>query len=337
MKRTSNGWALVPLHYFTAGSDGDVPMAGLTFGPNGSLYGTTWYGGGCPAYSVGCGTVYKVNPSARVPGSALEPWTETVLYNFDGENDGTNPAGEVTFDGAGNIYGTTLGSGTYDGGIVYELTPSGSNWTETILHTFSWSEDDGYAPYGRLIFDTAGILYGTSYSGSGGCGDVYKLSPSISGWTETTLHGFKELDGCNLNASVISDSAGNLYGATQGGGLDSHGTVFEVSKSGHNWTFHLLYGFLNGRNGLAPAGPLAMDAAGNLYGTTSGSWGGAGTVYQLTYSSGGWRETVLYQFTGGSDGANPLGGVVVDASGNLYGTAYSGGAYGYGVVWEITR
>jgi uncharacterized repeat protein (TIGR03803 family) len=235
------------------------------------------------------------------------------------------------------------------------------NWKATVLHSFdSW---DGSAPQSGLIFDAAGNLYGTTVTGGTypcgalGCGTVFELTPVPGGgWTETVLHSFSGSapDGLNPYASLVFDAVGNLYGTTAGGGTYGYGTVFELSPApGGGWRERVLHSFANGTDGAYPVyGALIFDAAGNLYGTTSsgGTYscqgnGGCGTVFELSpTASGGWTETVLYDFGRGTDGYSPEAGLVQDAAGNLYGTTTYGGANGCavaqyegcGTVFELT-
>jgi uncharacterized repeat protein (TIGR03803 family) len=257
-----------------------------------------------------------------------------VLYRFaNGGADGANPgSGDLIFDQAGNIYGTTtFGGKGY--GVVYELTPSG---TESVLYAFSGS--DGYYPDAGVIFDNAGNLYGTTEDGGlNMLGTVFELTYSIGfGWAESFLYSFQNgNDGNQPSAGLIFDPSGNLYGTTSNGGSGGGGTVFELTPSGGGWTYSLLYSFTGG-NQCGPEGTLVMDGAGNLYGTTQCDGAhNKGSVFKLTPSANGWTYTSLHDFTGGSDGGYPLCNVVFDANGSLYGTTYGGGTQGVGVVWEI--
>ncbi|MGA2370950.1 MAG: choice-of-anchor tandem repeat GloVer-containing protein [Candidatus Korobacteraceae bacterium] len=332
-----SGWLLNTLYSFAGGNDGAFPTASVTIGPNGSLYGTTANGG------PGNGIVFNVKPSPAACKTALCPWTETVLYGFSGGSDGGVPFSPVVFDQAGNLYGTTYVGGSNNSGTVYKLVPSGGNWTESVLHNFTGG-NDGSDPEAGVTFDNAGNLYGTTYyGGSGIYGTVFQLTPSGSAWTENILYNFQGEGpvGCCPSAGVIFDSAGNLYGAASVGGSRVGGSVFEMQPSGGNWVLTVLYSFQG--NGTGPVSDLVMDAAGNLYGTlnTDGAYL-YGSVFKLTPSSGGWTYTDLHDFTGGSDGAYPFSTVILDANGNLYGTASAGGIAlscsgpGCGVVWEIT-
>ena len=337
LARHGSGWIFSTLYSFTGHADGSAPIARVVFGRDGTLYGTTEFGGhNC---GVGCGTVFHLRPPATFCRTVICPWTETVLYQFGGSSDGANPGyGDLTFDQAGNIYGTTFFGGMNAQGVVYKLTPSGGGWTESAIHTFNGSSD-GENPYSSVIFDGLGNLYGTAYSGGAhGYGTTFQLTPSGSGWTESTLYSFQNSsDGGSPFGGVVLDSAGNLYGATSGGGTGSGGTVYKLTPSGGGWTFDVVYGFTGSTYLPGPYDSLTMDGAGNLYGTTRADGAhGAGSVFKLTPSGGGGTETDLYDFTGGSQGGVPYGSVFIDANGNLYGTASQGGTHGYGVIWEIT-
>jgi len=333
-------WSEKVLHSFGSGADGNEPEYGsLILDGAGNLYGTTTYGG-----AYGCGTVFELSPSE---GGG---WTETVLHSFNSNGtDGWYPQTGLIFDPAGNLYGTTTYGQGY--GAVFEMSPSeGGGWTEKVLYNFT-GPYDGRGPRG-LIFDSAGNLYGTTDNGGiycslyQGCGTVFELTPTGGGnWTETVLHSFGSgTDGINPLAPLILDAAGNLYGTTSAGGTDGfYGTVFEMSPSeGGGWTETVLYSFGHLPDGEGPwTGALTFDAAGNLYGTTIG--GGAyrvGTAFELTPNgSGSWTETVLHSFGGGNgnvaDGVEPLGGLIVDSAGNLYGTTSQGGSHGQGTVFEL--
>jgi uncharacterized repeat protein (TIGR03803 family) len=326
-------WMLSPLHMFTAGSDGENPLARVIFGPDGNLYGTTHSGGGPAPY----GTVFRLRPSPNICGSALCLWSETILHRFSdifGGPDGASPMyGDLIFDSAGNIYGTTFqggltGCGEMDTcGVAFELSPSGNSWMEQAFYDFG---EFGGHPYSGMLMDPAGNLYGTVQQA------VYKLSYSQGAWSGTAL---AELDGQTVGGLLL-DASGNLYGTTLTGG-GGGGTVFELSPSGQNWIFQVLYTF-PGLSG--PTGILTMDRNGNLYGSTS--YDGAydrGNVFKLSFSNRAWTYTSLYDFTGGADGSAPFGQVIVDTNGNLYGvTAYGGDLDacendgGCGVVWKIT-
>jgi uncharacterized repeat protein (TIGR03803 family) len=232
----------------------------------------------------------------------------------------------------GNLYGTTYyGGDSTQNGTIYELSPSGSSWQENVLYSFAGDEDGGN-PIAGVTFDSSGNLYGTTSSS----GTVFQLARTDSGWTKNTLHTFTGGgDGLDPFAGLILDPAGNLYGAASGGGGGDSGTVFELSPSMGNWTFATLYGGFTGGLGAGPRGSLVMDSAGNLYGTTNESGADQfGSVFKLSFANGGWTYTDLHDFNG-SDGKYPVGGLVIDGAGNLYGTTTAGGVYGYGVVFKI--
>jgi uncharacterized repeat protein (TIGR03803 family) len=308
----------------------------------GNLYGVTSTGGMYQCGISGCGTVFELSP---VAGGG---WTETVLHNFGNASDGAGPIG-LMMDTSGNLYGLTQGGGLYGAGIAYELSPSqGGGWTEAILYNFSGGGYGNSLSY-SLVKDAAGNLYGTMFfGGTYGEGLVFELSPSMSGlWTETVLHSFGSgTDGQYPEASVIMDAGGNLYGTTYQGGtycssLSGCGIVYELSRSGGGWTETVLHNF-NGTDGLHPWANLLMDTAGNLYGTTyqGGAYCapfGCGTVFELKPSNDGWTETVLHSFNeDGHDGYDPLGTLILDTNGNLYGTTEYGGINLYGTVFKLS-
>lgn len=287
----------------------------------------------------GCGTVYRLSPPTRFCPRVSCPWSETVLYRFSGRGDGADPSSELTFDAAGNIYGSAAGGANgncTDGcGTIFKLTRSAGGWTFSVLYSFT-GQNDGGNPASPLVFDSAGNLYGTSSSGGQfQSGTVFKLSPSGSGWDLTTLHSFQgDSEGAFPHAGVAFDRNGNLFSATTSfGGYAIAGTAFELNATG---SFTLLYGFpWEQYNNGGPWSTLVMDQAGNLYGTTYGDGAfGWGSVFKLTPGTGGWTYTSLHDFTDGSDGANPLGGIAFGANGNLYGTTSLGGD-GSGVVFQI--
>jgi len=334
-----SGWILSPLYSFSGSNDGAGPVTAPVVGPNGTLYGSTAAGGGGSCSEIyeysGCGTIFNLHPSASVCKAALCPWMESVLYRFAGGSDGAYPIGKLLFDQSGNIYGTTFDYLQFGSlGTVFELTSSGSGWSKSVLQRFDGG--DGQYPLAGLIAGPSGNLYGTTYyGGAHSDGAVYQLTPSGPGWSESVLYSFQGgNDGANPAADLISDNAGNFYGGTTVGGSSGGGTVFELTPSNGQWTLSVLYSFAGSAG---PANSLAMDTAGNLYGTTVEDGGyGAGNVFRLKFSGGSWTYSDLYDFTGASDGAEPFGGVIVDASGNLYGTTEAGGANGDGVVFEIT-
>lgn len=315
------------IHSFTGGSDGASPEAGLSIDRAGHLYGTTAFGG------AGFGTVFELKQMGS--GWALNP-----LYIFQGGNDGVQPIARVIIGPNGTLYGTTAhGGGTGCGGtgcgIIFNLRPPVSActsaicpWTESVLYRFGGGTDGG-VPLGDLLFDQAGNIYGATLEGGMtpcggyGCGTVYKLTHSGSGWTEDVLYRFTNgADGGFPAGGVVSDPSGNLYGATTNGGSSDLGTVFKLTHSGSGWTESVIYSFQGGTDGSNPQTGVILDVSGNLYGTTyAGGMESGGTVFRLTPSGGSWTLTAFYDFSGGFGSGGPYRGeLMMDAGGNLYGT-----------------
>lgn len=269
-------WDETVLYTFGAnGRDGSLPEGDLIQDTVGNLYGATAVGGGITGcHATGCGTVFKLDSEGK----------ETILYRFAGPpTDGAYPEGPLLLDEAGNLYGTTEGGGTDNNGTVFELTPTGSGWSEKVLYSFTGGSD-GSAPLAGLISDGQANLYGTAYEGGTGSGVVFQLTPKGSGWAETVLHSFAGApDGAYPEAKLLRDGLGNLYGTTSGGGIV----------------------------GSCPFGQP-----------------GCGTVFELSPKGSGWTESILWSFTGGTDGSIPLGPVIMDEHGNLYGAAFAGGDLG---------
>jgi uncharacterized repeat protein (TIGR03803 family) len=320
LQRLAGGqWNEITLHdfYFDGMShfDGSNPSSTLIFDSEGNLYGTTEFGGigrcvnledtrtRSPKYipPSGCGTVFELSPNSD------GTWTETLLYIFKGDTDGGLPLTGLTFDSAGNLYGTATNGGSYESGlcgsfydlgagVVFSLSRGADGaWTENVLYTFNGS--DGGVPTGTLIFDHAGNLYGTT----AGCGGWYfhnstafELSPSSGGtWTRNTIHGF---------------------GAGTGDPTP---------------------------NGYSPWGGMTFDSAGNLYGTTYYSadgrgFGPGGVVFKLTEAGGSWSESVVHSFGSAPDGAYPAYDDLLLKDGVLYGTTSKGGSFNFGTVFAVT-
>ena len=343
-------WNYSSLYSFH-GRDGYEPSSRVVIRAGGVLYGSTGGGG-----IAGHGNIYTLKPPGTLPsGTKPRYWTETVLYEFTGG--GEVPSGDLVFDNSGNIYGTTQGYGVYaPSGSVYELTQSGGGWAENTLYPFTGGTDGGF-PVGGIVFDKAGNhLYGTTVLGGDqscnvdggygyGCGTVFRLTHSQSGWTEDVLKAFQIPTALSTGiypyAGLIMDESGNLYGTAALGGSGGGGVVFQLTPSNGGWTYTVLHNFTSAE-GWFPNSPVLLDATGNLYGTLfSGGPGGAGAVFKLTPGASGWTYKSLHDFTEGSDGGYPEDGPIFDANGNLYGTAYLGGSFencysGCGVVWEIT-
>jgi uncharacterized repeat protein (TIGR03803 family) len=242
----------------------------VAFDPSGNIYGTTAFGGGAGEY----GDVYELRPSGG-------GWTGTELYAF-GDPDAQYPGHNVVLDSAGNLYGTTDAGGYYDEGAVFQLVPSGSGWSESILYNFGDPQTGvGGYPVAGLITDRAGNFYGGTV-GDGTAASVFELSPSGSGWQLTVLHSFAiSNNALGPFGNVVLDNNGNLYGTTMSLGAYGMGNVFKLSPSGNGWTYTDLYDFTNNGDGEYPAGDLIIDSAGNLYGTNLGE-SGHGVVWELT-------------------------------------------------------
>jgi uncharacterized repeat protein (TIGR03803 family) len=366
--------------------DGSSPASNLTF-RDGNYYGTTFLGG-VGNKGLGGGTVFELSPSGSRGG-----WNEAVLYNFCSDGgfsctDGVYPNGPLVFDSVGNLYGTTPQGGSTDCpfstgcGIVFELSPVGAAWNQTVLYVFCPQIPCQYGlPGTAVVMDSAGSIYGTAGSGvfqlspsdgvwtfklisfnainpySGLVMDssenIFVLAPSPTpeqqallqvspdgkgGWTTTILSSFNGPGG--TWSSLVSDQAGNLYGESQPADNKGTGTVYELSPGTSGWTKKTLFNFNyanSALDGFFPSGGLALDASGNLYGTTrQGGAYGQGTVFELVpVGLGNYQEKVIWSFNG-TDGAEPTASPILDSAGNLYGTTRQGGSTGNGVVFEVT-
>jgi len=333
------------LHSFN-GSDGSAPWAGVILDSRRNVYGTTVAGGGgAGCGEEGCGAVFELTPNSK------GGWVESILYNFPlGNGDGFDVHGSLLLDASGNLYGTTVNGGqTGCGrtcGTVYELMPTASGWQQTTLLEFNLS--DGAEPYAGVVMDSAGNLYGTAPGGGPNTGGVaYELSPGSGGWNETVLNGFhisyygKPAPGGSAPyAGLILGASGNLYGTTYEGGAacaSGCGVVYELTPaSGGGWNETVLHTFGNNvTDGVTPGwGALFMDSSGALYGTTQGGGSYGGVVFKLTPKANGrWKETILHDFDPSAYGPNA--GVVMDKSGNLYGSTGNGGFQDCGVIYKL--
>jgi uncharacterized repeat protein (TIGR03803 family) len=299
------------LHAFAGGpNDGAGSGAEVTLDSTGNIYGTTDYGG-----TNGFGTVFKLATTG----------TESLLHSFGGAGDGATPDGAVTIEADGDMIGTTIGGGSTGNGIIWKLAGDG---TYTILHAFT--PDEGSFLRGRLVQDKKGNFYGTAlFGGANDDGTVFKYR---AGGKLTVVHTFNGTDGEFPEHGVVRDRAGNLYGVTAFGGTGDNGTVYKIAKDG---TFTTLHNFTGGADGGFLYGGLAIDKDGNLYGNADdGGTDGYGTVFKLAPDG---TLTVLYNFTGGTDGRNPEGDVLLEGK-SLYSTTTGGGdpSCGCGVIYKIT-
>jgi uncharacterized repeat protein (TIGR03803 family) len=269
----------------------------------------------------------------------------SVIYSFQNGADGGSPNdGNLIADLTGALYGSTE-SGGNGLGVVYKLTPSGSGYTQSVLHAFQGSPTDGGLGFAGLLADKSGALYGTTFFGGVGHparafnrGAVYKLTPSGSGYTESVLYSFQDPpDGRYPIGTLIADKTGALYGATGYGGVRNNGIVFKLTPSRSGYSKSDVYRF-HGHDGRTPYSGVIADQNGALYGTTEfGSDKNLGVVFKLTPSGSGYTESVLHSFQGfPSDGANPVGDPLIpDGAGGFYGTTTLGGARGYGNVFRL--
>ena len=271
-------WTMSTIYGFSGGDDGAIPYSPLVIDAAGNLYGTTSQGG-----STGNGVVYKLTPG---PGG----WTYSVLYTFNGSDDGSWPVGTIVLDTAGNLYGTTSQAGADGWGTVFKLAPGTSGWTFTLLHTFT-GNDDGADSEGGLTIDSKNILYGTTNAGgSGQSGVVFQMRPNVSAlpgmsapWMETVLHAFTGGDdGAGADRGVVADAAGNLNGSAEGGSA-GFGIVYRMTPSSTGWSQNVLYTFSGGDDGRFPESRVMVDSAGTIWGTTiAGGTNGCGVAYEVT-------------------------------------------------------
>jgi uncharacterized repeat protein (TIGR03803 family) len=327
--------------YSFTGSGGGNPYAPLTV-DNGSLYGAAKDGG-----TYDYGTAFELSLGSN-------GWTESTLYSFCPGGgycpDGQDPWAGLVMDRKGDLYGVTRFGG-HQGtcGVAFELTSNSSGWSESVIHTFAnGNSNDACQAYFAPVFDkTEQHLFGTGeYGGPDDLGAVFEISRTTGGgWKERVLHSFQgqsKGDGALPYGGLVFDRAGNLYGTTTEGGPTGQGTVFKLTPAAHGrWKETILYDFPDCSIGCYPQGTLAIDKSGALYGIGGGGNDcdgvACGLIFKLAPQTGGkWKYGVLYKFTG-PDGEWPQGGVILDKQQkHLYGATEYGGAYGYGVVFEIT-
>jgi uncharacterized repeat protein (TIGR03803 family) len=299
----------------------------------------------------------------KIPAAAQ---TEILLHSFTHGTDGGQPFTALVMDTGGNLYGTTEDGGQFNSGVAFELRRVAGIWSEKVIHTFAGRGAGGAHPNSALVLDSQGNLYGATSSGGGvaclggrGCGTIFQLTHTGSGrWEEHVLYSFLGgIDG-SVPQGIVFDSKGNLFGTTYYGGTANFGTVFQLIPQGSGpWKKKLLHSFIGGSDGAYPLGDsLIFDSDGSLYGTSTVGGGvgtclyggqmlACGTVFKLTPPSitgGAWTESVLYAFTGGTDGGLPFAGLILDSTGNLYGTTYQSGdsscgsGQGCGTAFEMS-
>ena len=335
LSHTSTGWVQTVLYSFTSGADGGEPYKGVTIDRQGNLYGTT-VTGGSGSCEGGCGVAYKLTNSGGT-------WTQTVIHAFTGGDDGSGPGARVTVDPTGDVYGMTPTGGAYGLGTIYKLHQEhDGTWNLTVIHAFTGGADGSSGSAGRMIL-RHGLLYGAATTGGTyGSGVVFELRPRGAGGHRNfrTIYSFRgQPDGSFPYGALLFDRGGNIYGTTYYGGANGIGSVYKLSPRPHGeWNESVLYSFQDdGTDGNSPIGNLVADRVGNLYGTTSEGGLGSGTIFKLSPTGGGqWMETVVHAFQGQPDGGFPYNGLVVDGFGNFYGATVHGGDDGDGAVYKFT-
>src|SRR5581483_90949 len=342
LRHGSGFWQLVRLHNFGAALQGQGPGYPVR-DPHGNIYGALAFGG-----ANGQGAIFQLAPAGG------GKWTYRVIFNFTGGAGGTQPSPSLAIDAKGNLYGTTVHGGDQGCssplgcGTAFELSPQAEGgWTQKVIYTFvNTPGQEGATPSSGLTRDPAGNLYGVTFAGGSGvciglvygCGVVYQLTPSSSGWQYSVLYKFLGgSDGSFPEGGVAIDNSGNLYGGTAaGGGATSSGVIYQLSPSGGGWNLHVLYTFQGGRDGMNVFNPVVLDQSANVYGTADGGANGAGVLFTVTQTApGNWSYRLLHTFSGGSDGSIPSGNLVLDHKGNVYGTSLYGGTSNSGITFAI--
>lgn len=312
------GWKQIALLSLNGGKNGGYPALSSVIYHSGKLYGTAYSGG-----AHGYGVVFELTFNGK-------HWEHTVIYNFAGGTLGGYPYASLIMDSDGNLYGSTEGDGNGTDGIVFELTPAGTDWTERLIY------DAGtMTGFTGLTIDSAGTIFGVEFNTQNGLSYVVELTPTGNdSWTPTIIHTFTGYpkDGTGAVGNVVLDKEGNLYGATSIGGPKDQGIIYKLTpeKNG-KWTEKILYsfkGFDGDKDGANPEAGIVFDPTGNIYGTTSS--GGDytyGTVFELVapVGEGSYKEKVLWSFDE-TDGFGPNASLTLDALGNLYGTTAFGGS-----------
>jgi uncharacterized repeat protein (TIGR03803 family) len=364
---TDNKWEARVLYSFCTlprCADGLAPATSLIVDKDGNLYGVASHSG--PHMS---GSVFTL--THNMP---QDTWTMSTVYNFCAARtlcaDGSDPLGGLTYagaargapyDGVSPLYGTTKHSGQRHGGTAYALTPHGHEWSLRVLHAFCLTPGvgrpicvGGVEPFAVPILDDAGNLYGTTMAGGRNRrGLVYKLTPTAGTgqWTETVLHDFCSAancaDGSKPESDLVMNAAGDLFGTTREGGniqapctILGCGVLYKIASGGAYSVLHVFCSAPSCSDGSVPVnfGGLALDSSGNLYGTTEA--GGMRFNHGIVFKFDGHALTTVHVFCSRAncvDGMKPTGGLVLDASGNLYGAAPFGGkSAAWGTVYRLT-
>ena len=331
---STGGWTQQVLYSFSGAPDGSNPQGRLVMDSAGNLYGTTQGGGNA---QCNCGTVYELSRTST------GAWQETILYRFlPNFGDAAGPMAGLTFDQAGNLYGTTVSGGAYGGyGAVFELSPSGGRWSEQVIYSFPDDGPGGMWPESEVLVDAAGDLYSTTSTGGAlgcgtsngypyGCGTVFKLTKANRGWSETVIYAFSGSENwIGPSGRLLMDAAGNLFGPAAK-------SIYELQPTSQGaWTYSAI------RGGISHiSGDLTMDAAGNFYGEGSYSCNNTacGSVFKLQKNAAGnWMLKTLYTFQSSNDAYDPCCGVTLDRHGNIFGvTPYFGDQHHVGSVFELT-
>ena len=322
------GWVFSSLYSFLGGSNGSGPSP-VIVGPDAALYGTA--SGGIPNCGWGdCGLVFSLRPGPTACLTASCPWTESVLYQPTGNNDAYDP-GNLVFDQAGNLYGTSGSGGAYGNGAIFELTPSNGGWKENIIYSFPGGSD-GYGP-GSLLMGNDGNFYGTANSSRGSI--VFQLVPSGGAWTENVIY-----TGVGWPTNLVQDGFGNLYGISYTQNDQGFSVMgYMLSPSNGSWVFSVIYTAPGRLYDPYDTSDLSIDAAGNLYAAIGHPDPGSpvgGNDY--------WWGAVMINFGslwyGSAVEFFPNGPLAVDAGGNVYGTTFDCGRYddgAIGTIWKVTR
>ena len=352
------------LYNFKDDPDGANPSAGFTADKAGNLYTTTFAGGNDPL--VGCGTVVQLTPTqtglterviwtfqrnnpndggTQDNGTLFElskagnAWTEKILYNFTGGNDGGSPNSGLVADAQGNLYGSTYTGGVYLAGTVFEVSPSAGHYTFKTIYQYVSGNSGSFEITGPLTIDASGNLYGTAGPNLPvDYGSVFELTNVAGTWKFKTLYSFCSeggcLDGWSPYGGVTTDN-GKLYGVNTTGGAFGDGNIYELSLNGSTWQETVVDQF-NGANGNFPFAPVTFDATGNLYASALlGGANGDGSILKLTYENGNWQETIVHSFDG-SDGSEPQSQLLID-NGYLVGAASGAGPQGNGNIFAIAQ